>query len=182
MPTKFPAISVGPSCCIRRFHKQISGARVARYSRPYRCDGGSNVSGRMQIRLRITIGECDEDQDPAGANLVPNGSSLDATGQIVKRADGFAKFVGKFAIRRPSGIVDVLRGELILLDRVGSHEPPFGNEPCNMRHVEGWLQGVGVGSFSSFSIHAVLVARGVLPRASASRMSGIVNGSIMKCP
>ena len=108
---------------------------------------------------------------------------LTADGDAILRADGFAQFTGAFMIGNPAGS-ESFRGSIVLLDRIGTHQPPFGTEPCNERqHVEGWLIGRGSPRFPNHTIRALIVARGFLVRTPKQTvLEGSFNGSLTKCP
>lgn len=183
MPITFPVLPIPPGgCCIRRFHKKFTGTRAIRLGGSFGCDSGPNTPGRFKLEVKLASDKCDEDKDPAGANVVPTGSVLQAAGHAVTRPDGFAVYAGQCLIRRPNGKI-ALEGEIVILDRTGTHQPPFGSETCDPRHSEGWMQCTGRDPFKAFSVRTVLVAQIGRPgKDGTARIAGVLNGSIMKCP
>jgi len=171
--------AVPANCCLWQISKTATGQRVLTYAAPYQCDTGQTVRAATQIRLGfVTAPPCD--QDPT---LLPPGSKLEASGNTIRRADGFAVFTGTFTIRDAAGAA-LLEGKMQLVDRIGSHQAPFGSELCNPEnHQEGWLDGEGTGSFSSFRLHAAIAARGPLPAASGPQSLAVrMIGALVKCP
>src|SRR5262245_4774249 len=130
----------------------------------------------------MCVASANQRKTRGGANVIPTGSVLEAAGQAVTRPDGFAEFVGRCLIKRPDGKI-AIEGEIVSLDRTGTHQPPFGTEACDPRHSEGWMQGVGPDTFKAFRVRTVLVAQiGRPAKDGTARIRGILNGSIMKCP
>jgi hypothetical protein len=171
--------AVPANCCLWQVSKTATGQRTLTYAAPYECDTGQTARAATQIRLGfVTAPPCD--QDPT---LLPPGSKLEASGNTIRRADGFAVFTGTFTIRDAAGAA-LISGTMELVDRIGSHQAPFGSEPCDPKnHQEGWLSGEGTGSFSSFRLHAAIAAQGPLPAASGPQSLQVrMIGALVKCP
>jgi hypothetical protein len=120
------------------------------------------------------------DQNP---ELIPNGSTLEARGVLLRRADGLADFTGRFTIASPAGAI-LFRGAIELMDRIGTHHAPFGAEPCNPEsHVEGWLVGLGSAVLPNHCLRALFVARGQLGTGPGPfAIAGSLNGVLVKSP
>jgi hypothetical protein len=173
-----PGIPPAGDCCLWQLEKRIDGKREANFGNVYPCQRGPTARGTMKIQVTIkTAGPlCDQN------SIIPDGSTLTADGPIVRRNDLFADFMGEFGITSPAGVV-LFKGTIETLDRVGSHHLFFNCEPCNPRsHFEGYLVGQGVQA-SSYSIRALIVARGTVPTPGATgAVAGSIDGTLMKCP
>jgi hypothetical protein len=168
-------------CCMSQFHKKAEGEREASLAKPYTCDSGLTARGPTRIKLVLNTFGPPCDQRP---RLVPDGSVLAAKGQTIRREDGFAHFLGAFSLTGPTGTL-LFSGRIEVIDRIGTHHPPFGPEVCNQpEHLEGWLVGKGQGELSSFTLRALLVAKGYMsPSGGNSKIeSGSLDGVLLKCP
>lgn len=189
MPTTSPRIPILriPSirgCCLLQVNKRIIGTRKVSLGGPYGCDTGPTTAGKTLVKMKIVSRKpCDQDPDPEGPNAIPNNSVLSAQGQVVHRKDGLALFLGPFTITDPKNVA-TFKGNMVLLDRIGSHHPPFGQERCNqLLHLEGWLEGTGLGLYKHFTLRAAIVAKGPFPSTGGlRRVAGFFNGVLMKCP
>ncbi len=177
--TSIPTLPLA-NCCLWQVHKKFEGARRVELQHPYRCDTGMTQCGRLRLQLKFVSAGPPCDQDPG---LIPDSSILRASGVVIRRVDGLADFVARFAIISPRRVV-LFRGAMELLDRIGTHHAPFGPEPCNPQsHVEGWLVGQGGPTLPNHTLRLLFVARGHLPEAGGPfPLSGIVNGVLVKCP
>jgi hypothetical protein len=166
-------------CCLWQVYKQGDGKRYADFAAPYACPTGQTMQGGMTMTVTLTSpgATCDP-----SANMIPNGSILEAKGRLIRRADGFGDFVGDFVIRNPAGAA-LFSGCIETLDRVGTHR---SCEACNpTSHYEGWMTGRGVGSKGShYAIRASIGARGLLPSPSSLTEGTAIdiNGTIINCP
>ncbi|MDT4966459.1 MAG: hypothetical protein QOJ64_1196 [Acidobacteriota bacterium] len=158
--------------CLTRVDKAVEG--TARYVSPggeYTCEGGHTWRGKVKINttLRASGRACDQ------GDFIPNGSVLNAEGEIIRRRDGFAHFAGKFEIK--SGDKQLFEGRMELLFRVGSHR----GESCDdISHYEGWLVGRGSKGVP-LSLRAMISGKWTAPMprlettwTSGSILSGIV--------
>ncbi|MBM3136450.1 MAG: hypothetical protein FJZ89_14450 [Chloroflexi bacterium] len=110
---------------------------------------------------------------------------LKADGNTIRRADGFAHFFGQFTISAPPPAGTLLfKGRVEVIDRIGTHHPPFCQEVCNQpEHLEGWLVGKGQGNLSSLILRALIVAKGYMPPdGKVSAIDGFLNGVLIRCP
>ena len=185
MQSPFPDITIpgvpdtGP-CCMWQVEKRIDGERRAAFDPAYRCDTGVTERGGMKMSLKITSAGLPCDQ----SDLIPDGSRLDASGSLIRRADGFAHYITEFSITDPGGTV-LFEGTLETIDRLGSHHLFFNSEVCNPQsHLEGWLVGRGTSALPNHTIRALLVARGTVPSVTTplTPMVGSLNGVFIKCP
>lgn len=167
------------NCCLRRLHKRSTGIRQVQYGLPYQCDTGQTKRGQTTFRLPLSSEmQCEQSQVP-----IPNGSVLEATGDTIRRFDGFAHFSGNFTIRNPAGAV-LFQGTMDAIDRIGTHHAPFGAEVCNQgRHLEGWLTGRGSALLPNHLLRALIVARAILPPNNGqAAVSASIDGTVIKCP
>ncbi len=176
-----PGVPPTGNCCLWQIHKRANGKRTAVFGTPYQCATGQTARGDTRIKLTLnTEGPpCDQ-----GTAIIPNGSILEASGNTIKRASGFAHFFGKFTIKNPAGAV-LFEGTMEAIDRIGTHHPPFGTEACNRQnHLEGWLIGRGSNLFPNSTLRALIVARAALPTPNipTQAVSGSIDGVFIKCP
>jgi hypothetical protein len=184
-PSPFPDITIPGvpdtgQCCLWQLEKRIDGERRASLDPPYGCDTGVTGRGGMKISLKIASAGLPCDQ----SDLIPDGSRLDASGSLIRRADGFAHYIADFSITDPGGTV-LFQGTLETIDRLGSHHLFFNSEPCNPQsHLEGWLVGRGTSALPNHTLRALLVARGTVPSFTTplTPMTGSLNGVLIKCP
>jgi hypothetical protein len=175
-----PGVPPTGTCCLWRVHKRApQGQRIVQFGTPYQCPTGQTVRGNTTFRLPL-VSEgppCDQ------GNFIPNNSVLEATGNTIKRADGFAHFFGEFTIINPNNQV-LFKGTMEAIDRIGTHHPPFGNEACNQQgHLEGWLVGRGVQQLQNLTLRALIVARASLPTGTApAPVFASIDGVIIRCP
>jgi hypothetical protein len=170
------------NCCLWRLHKKATGLnnRQVQYGLPYNCPTGQTKRGQTIITFILnTEGRlCDQ-----SLGVIPNNSRLEATGDTIRRADGFAHFSGKFVIKNPAG-VELFQGTMDVIDRIGTHHPPYGAEACNQYpHLEGWLEGRGSQQLPNHTLRALIVARADLPQNSGSAtLNASIDGTLIKCP
>ncbi|HEX7957285.1 MAG TPA: hypothetical protein VF508_10105 [Pyrinomonadaceae bacterium] len=173
-----PGVSGTSKCCLWQVLKMGEGQRAATFETPYACDTGQTMLGNMTMKVPLHTGgaSCDP-----RASLIPDGSTLEAKGRVIRRADGFGDFNGDFVIRSPAGTV-LFSGCIETLDRVGSH--PSCEQCLPSSHYEGWMTGRGAGALANFSIRASISARGLLPSPSMPQAatSITINGDLLKCP
>jgi hypothetical protein len=162
----------GEKMCLLRIDKNLKGEQRVSVGGQYDCQMAT-VNGKLQLRLIITTGRCDEDPD---LRLIPDNSVLEARGFYILRKDRLAHFWGAFVIRNPAGST-VFKGRIETFYRVGSHTA--GDcESCDPdRHVEGWL--VGVHSSGKHSLRAMIAARASAPTPTntpsfAGKLAGVV--------
>ena len=185
MQSPFPDITIPGvpdtgTCCLWQVEKRIDGERRASLDPPYGCDTGATGRGGMKMSVKITSAGLPCDQ----SDLIPDGSRLDASGSLIRRADGFAHYIADFSITDPGGTV-LFQGTLETIDRLGSHHLFFNCEACNPQsHLEGWLVGRGTSALPNHTIRALLVARGTIPSFTnpLTPMTGSLNGVLIKCP
>lgn len=175
-----PGIPTTGQCCLWQVEKRVDGKREATFSNPYQCDTGQTARGKMGIKvtLRSAGRPCDQQDIP------PDGSTLVASGTVLRRNDRFAHFIGDFSITNPAGKV-LFKGTLEAIDRLGSHHLFFKCEACNPQsHLEGWLVGRGTDELPNHTIRALLVARGTVPSPTvpSTALVGSLNGVLVKCP
>jgi hypothetical protein len=175
--TLTPAASTtAGGCCLWRIHKKAAGERRLEMKAPYNCDKGKTAEGTARLRLVLSTEGAPCDENPT---LVADGSVLEASGRTIRREDGFAHFAGSFTIKNPAGVV-LFNGRMELIDRIGTHHPPFGPEACNQQGLsEGWLMGGGSGPLSSFQLHALILARA---GAAPGPVTASIDGALVKCP
>jgi hypothetical protein len=179
-PSPFPNVTIPGvpptgNCCLWQISKTAQGRRDASFGTPYACGTGQTARGTAQIRLNLSSAGATCDQ----INLIPNSSRLEASGNLIRRADGFGHFMGKFTINNPAGAV-LFSGTLETIDRIGSHHPPFGTETCNQQgHLEGWLVGSGSPPLSNFTLRALIVARA---STFSAPVTASIDGTLIKCP
>jgi len=174
------------NCCLWRLHKKATGMnnRQVQYGPPYNCPTGQTKRGQTKIELTLsTEGRlCDQ-----SLGVIPNNSRLEATGDTIRRADGFAHFSGKFVIKNPAG-AELFQGTMDVIDRIGTHHAPYGAEACaeacnQFRHLEGWLEGRGSQQLPNHTLRALIVARADLPQNSGSAtLNASIDGTVIKCP
>ena len=184
----FPDISIPgvPStgdCCLTQLEKRVSGTRkLDPIGGPYACPTGATQRGAMKVEMQIVSpgGVC----DPLLA-LIPNNSKLVATGNLIRRNDGFAHYLADFAILNPAGAT-LFKGTMETIDRIGTHHLFFNCEQCNgPSHFEGWIVGRGTAAATAnFAIRAMIVSRGTVPSPAvmSTPMTGSLNGTFIKCP
>jgi len=175
-----PAIERSGNCCLWRVHKEAPGKREDLSGRPYKCPTGETTYFQTTFRLQLSSAGKPCDENP---KLIPDKSTLEATGGTSRRKDGFAYFVGKFTIKDPRGTV-LFTGTMEAIDRLGTHHAPFGKEACDQRnHLEGWLAGMGgEGATRGLLLRASLVA-GIDPAGSGNSALGpsSLDGVVMSC-
>jgi hypothetical protein len=175
-----PGVPAG-NCCLWQVEKRFDGTREANYEQPYVCDTGRTVRG--ELRVKVTLRTAGRLCDQNGA-LIPDGSSFEASGQVITRTDRFAHFSGKFVITSPSG-KELFNGTVETMDRVGSHHLFFNCEQCNPQsHFEGWLAGRGTDALPNHTLRGLIVARGAVPTpaVASAPLTGSINGMLVKCP
>lgn len=180
-PTMFD-IPDTAKCCLFQVDKRAKGVRVvAATGNSYDCPTGPTRHFPLRISIRFGTAGAPCDQRPG---FIPDGSSLQASGFMIWRNDGFAHFIGDFIISDPNGRT-LFKGRMETIDRSGSHHL-FGCERCNqLSHVEGWLVGAGVDQTSNLTLRATIAARGTAPNPPANlrtSMAGSLTGAIIKCP
>jgi hypothetical protein len=163
-----------------QIHKKANGERRAVFGTPYQCETGQTARGDTKIKLTLTTeGACNQNQ------LIPNNSILEASGNTIKRASGFAHFFGKFTIKNPAGAL-LFEGTMEAIDRIGTHHNPFGAEACNREnHLEGWMVGRGsTALLPNHTLRALIVARASLPTPTnpSPPVVGSIDGVLIKCP
>jgi hypothetical protein len=175
-----PVPPAGGQCCLFRVQKRVEGERSITYNAPYICSGVETKEGDTTFKAVLGSGGAPCDEAPA---VIPDGSTLFAVGNTIRRKDGFSNFVGKFSITDPLGNT-LFEGTLELFERLGSHHSPFGTEVCDpISHNEGWLIGRGVNGLDSVSLRAIIVLRGQLPPVDGSTpVLGTFDGSFVRCP
>ena len=176
-----PAVPPG-HCCLFQLHKKAEGSRNGDLGASYQCHTGQTFRGTIKYEVRLTSEGAPCDQPFPGLNL----SVLEARGDLIRRADGFAEFSGTFAIRPSPAGSPVFTGTIEAFDRVGTHHSPFGVEACNQpNHLEGWLTGSSPNN-PKLLLLALLVAKVPTPPAPSGSISGPVEGSldgaIIQCP
>jgi hypothetical protein len=170
-------------CCMWQLEKKAEGGREAKYEPTYGCDTGKTMQGAMYVTMKLgTAGDpCDP---PQSVDLIPDGSTLQAKGQVIRREDNFAHFSGEFVINGPSG-KPLFTGRIETMDRVGSHHLFNNCEKCNPEsHFEGWLVGRGTDALPNHSIRALISARGTVPAPPGGKtpLTGSLSGTFLKCP
>ncbi|HEU4390421.1 MAG TPA: hypothetical protein VFV34_21635 [Blastocatellia bacterium] len=176
-----PGVPVPGKCCLWQVEERVDGTREAHYDPPYTCDTGQTMRGDMRIKMTIKSAGLPCDQN---AGLIPNNSTLEARGQVIRRVSNFAHFSGEFVIRNPGGTV-LFNGYIETIDRMGSHHLFFNCEACNgASHFEGWLVGRGSPALPNHTLRAILVARGTVPSptTASTPLTGSINGTFLKCP
>jgi len=178
-PTTFVPVVPESDCCLSQVHKKLTGTRTVIWENDYACATGRTQRGKLKVDIELSSpgGPCDEDP-----GLIPDGSKLRSRGWVIRREDGLADFAGRFTIVAPRGNV-LFRGMIELLDRVGTHHPPFGGEVCRPEsHVEGCLAGLdSLPADSHRCLHLQFVARGHLSdRDGSTDVDGFLNGVCMK--
>lgn len=184
----FPDISIPgvPStgnCCLTQLEKRVSGSRKIDFTgSSYACPTGATQRGVMRVDMQLVSagGVC----DPLSA-LIPNNSKLVASGNVIRRNDGFAHYLADFAILNPAGAT-LFKGTMETIDRIGTHHLFFNCEQCNgPSHFEGWIVGRGTApATANFAIRAMIVSRGTVPSPAGTTtpMTGSLNGTFIKCP
>ena len=174
----FPLLPNHRQFCLWRVHKLVDGERNATPQQSYDCGHVPMGSGWLTISASLTSAGLPSDE---WSDFLPDGSSLNGGGTIIRRRDGLADFSGMFTITSPTNAI-IFSGIIELMDRVGTHHPPFGMEPYNPpNHIEGWLVGSdGPTPPSRFSLRALFVASGLLPALELSQAgeSPLKNGSL----
>ena len=178
---EIPVLPNAGNCCLWQVHKIANGDRTVQPVPGNICVGAPTQRGTVTVRFvdMISAGPpCDQRPE-----LIPNGSDLKANGVVIRRADGLASFTGMFTITSPANVV-LFDGRIELMDRVGTHHPPLGPEPCNPEnHVEGWLVGRGEGALANYCLRALYVATGsLIPDKPASLKNGSLDGVIVQSP
>ncbi len=182
MMVDLPVLPKDGDCCLWQVHKIANGERTVKLDPAYHCNPGLVDTQRGTLTVRaidmISAGPpCDQRPE-----LIPNGSDLNASGVVIRRADGLANFTGPFTITSPAGAV-LFDGRIELMDRVGTHHPPFGGEPCNPEnHVEGWLVGRGKGVLANYCLRALYVASVLPVPTKPDSLRGSLDGVIVQCP
>jgi hypothetical protein len=169
-------------CCLFQLHKKAEGSRNGSLSTSYQCHTGLTGRGTIKYEIRLTSEGAPCDQPFPGLNL----GLLEANGDLIRRADGFADFSGTFSIRPAPGASPLFTGTIEAFDRVGTHHNPFGAEVCNQpNHLEGWLTGSAPHN-PKLLLRALLVAKVPTPTGLSASISGPVEGSldgcIIQCP
>jgi hypothetical protein len=168
-----PGVPTTGDLCLERVSKIGEGKRSTDYTHEYKCEPRGIATKRGRTIIELTLkgnDECDED-----ARALPNGSVLRATGNTIRRDDGFAHFFGRFTIIGRAGVTGqfetLFRGIIEIIDRIGTHHPPLGgaSEECSQKeHLEGWIVGRGVGPSGRFTLRALIVANAELPAQGGS--------------
>ena len=178
---QIPGVPTTGNCCLTQLEKRLSGTRTAQFSNPYACQT-STQRGIMRVDFPIT--SAGATCDPMAA-LIPNGSRLLASGNVIRRNDGFAHYLADFTIVNPAGAI-LFKGSMETIDRIGTHHLFFNCEQCNpISHFEGWITGRGTSpGTNNFTIRAMIVARGTVPSPASPNMviAGSLNGTLIKCP
>ena len=174
-----PGIPASGNCCLWQTQKNVEGSRSIQFQTAYKCGMGQTRRGDTIIKLNLSSGGLPCDQNAA---LIPNGSVLEARGNTISRADGFAHFMGRVVIRSPSGAL-LFDGTMETIDRLGTHHAPFGAEACNpASHLEGYLVARGAGALANYTLRAMVALRGRLPiGSSAAGLSGNIDGTLINC-
>lgn len=144
-----------------QFHWVGKGGRVVTYGQPITRGNHTNHEGDCTIRGRVSSGgsPCDE-----ATNLFGKELNFQANGKLIRREDGLAQFQGEIVFMGDAK-VEMFRGTLVVIDRVGSHTKPHGSEHCaEGGHVEGYLYGNGVPKqLANIRLDGLFVATGKLP-------------------
>ena len=177
-----PGVPATGNCCLTQLEKRAQGTRKVDFGASYACPTGATQRGVMRVDMQLVSagGVC----DPLVA-LIPNNSKLVATGNLIRRNDGFAHYLADFAILNPAGAT-LFKGTMETIDRMGTHHLFFGCEQCNpVSHFEGWIVGRGTAAATAnFAIRAMIVSRGTVPSPAvvSTPMTGSLNGTFIKCP
>jgi hypothetical protein len=178
---QIPGVPSTGNCCLTQLEKRLSGTRTAQFSNPYACQ---TQTQRGTMRVDFPIVSAGALCDPM-AGLIPNNSRLVASGNVIRRNDGFAHYLADFAIVNPAGAT-LFKGSMETIDRIGTHHLFFNCEQCNpVSHFEGWIVGRGTDpATANFAIRAMIVARGTVPSPASPNMviAGSLNGTFIKCP
>jgi hypothetical protein len=177
---EIPVLPAAGNCCLWQVHKTANGSRTVLPVPGNICVGAPTQRGTQTISIvdMISAGlPCDQRPD-----LIPNGSDLTANGVIIRRGDGLASFTGMFTITSPANVV-LFHGRIELMERVGTHHPPLGPEPCNPEnHVEGWLVGNGGGGLANYCLRALYVASVLPVPDQPAGLRGSLDGVIVRSP
>lgn len=178
-----PGVPATGNCCLTQLEKRAQGTRKIDFTgSSYACPTGATQRGVMRVEMQLVSagGVC----DPLLA-LIPNNSKLVATGNVIRRNDGFAHYLADFAILNPAGAT-LFKGTMETIDRIGTHHLFFNCEQCNgPSHFEGWIVGRGTAAVTAnFAIRAMIVSRGTVPSPAvvSTPMLGSLNGTFIKCP
>ncbi len=184
--TTIPTLPIRGNFCLWQVHKDFKKAFLSpKLDNPYPCGKEKPIDtqrGILKLGFELVSAGPPCDQDPT---VIPDGSILTASGTVIRRADGLATFVstgrGRFLIKSPIG-VSLFTGFIALMVRIGTHHPPFGQEPCNLEnHIEGWLVGLGVNELKAISLRALIVASGTIDKKESSTIpKGTMNGVLVK--
>ncbi|MDQ2921541.1 MAG: hypothetical protein M3R52_08030 [Acidobacteriota bacterium] len=178
-----PGVPSTGNCCLTQLEKRVQGTRKVDFTgNPYACPTGATQRGVMRVDMQLV--SAGNVCDPLLA-LIPNNSKLVATGNVIRRRDGFAHFIADFAILNPAGTA-LFKGTMETIDRIGTHHLFFNCEQCNTpSHFEGWIVGRGTAAVTSnFTIRAMIVSRGTVPSPAqvTTPMTGSLNGTLIRCP
>lgn len=174
-----PGVPEKGDCCLWEIVRTVAGNREAKFGNPYTCDMGPTRRGEMKIKMKLKFPKtpCDQQDIPT------DNSTLEATGQVIRRNDQYAYFTGDFTIADSGGKV-LFTGRIETTDRLGSHHLSPNCETCNpLSHFEGWLVGRGTDAFPHHTLRALIVARGTVPspNTSSTPMAGRLTGTLIKC-
>lgn len=166
-------------CCIEQIRKEFTGRHSARLGAFYLCPGGKKTAQDptvFHLDLKSSGSPCD------AAALSVN--RLEAQGTTVRREDALALFSGNFQLYRNLQLR--FQGEMYATYRIGTHDSPFGAEACDVQnHLEGWLEGTGVGDFFTYRLRAFLVATDKLPQpgvpTTTTDLRGTIHGVLLRC-
>jgi hypothetical protein len=172
-----PGLPAG-KCCLWQLDKVAAGTRKASPPpQPYDCETGATWRHNIviQLTLKSTRSNCDQ-----LVEQIPDGSVLTAKGRMILRKGGLAVFSGEFSLRSDKDKL-LFKGVIELMDRVGTHHTFSECEACDEKsHLEGWL--AGSDESSGHTLRAMLGLKGLTPSASeAKRLSGIINGVVIRC-
>jgi hypothetical protein len=183
--TTIPTLPTTGNFCLWQVHKEIKdGSLTPRLGPPYQCGAKKPYAvqrGNLKVTFEFYTAGTPCDQAP---DLIPNGSRLIASGVVFRRADGLVDFAsygrGRFAIMDPNGLL-LFTGFVELMIRIGTHQPPFGQEHCEQEnHMEGWLVGLGATKWEGMCLRALLVANAVLDRNEPTSIKqGYLNGVVV---
>lgn len=184
--TAIPTLPTAGNFCLVQIHKDFKKAFLTpKLDSPYYCGREKPLETRrgiLRVQIELVSAGLPCDQDP---KLIPDGSILTASGIVIRRADGLADFTsygrGRFLIKTLEGEA-LFNGFIELMVRIGTHHPPFGDEPCNLEnHIEGWLVGLGVTKLKEVCLRAFMVATGTIDLKETTPITkGTLNGVLIK--
>lgn len=165
--------------CLLQIAKAFEGSRQVGFGNSYPCDELKTIRGTAKITVKLYDGKpCDESE-----KLVREGSILTAKGNIIIRADGLALFDGRFILQDPAGVT-LFGGYMETIDRICSHVTALPRISCRPKgHLEGWLVGKGGKGLEEYTLRVLIAAKTrALPEAKQSKVSGFLNGVLVRSP